>query len=41
MHEHSVGLEICNWGYLKGGKTWAGVKADPSQIVTLAEPFKV
>lgn len=40
MHEHSVGLEICNWGYLKGGKTWAGVKADPSQIVTLAEPFK-
>jgi hypothetical protein len=40
MHEHSVGLEICNWGYLKEGKTWAGVKADSSQIVTLAEPFK-
>lgn len=40
MHTHSVGIEVCNFGYLKNGKTYAGTTADKSQIVTLDEEFK-
>ena len=40
MHDHSVGLEICNFGYIENGKTYAGVTAHDSQIVTLAKPFR-
>ena len=40
MHTHSVGLEICNFGYIENGKTYAGTKADSSQIVRLAKPFR-
>lgn len=57
MHVHSVGIEVCNFGYLtKGGYknrkgvwvskdsdglyTYAGVKADPSQVVELSEEFR-
>ena len=40
MHVHSVGIEVCNFGYIKNGKTYAGTIADEDQIVTLAEPFK-
>ena len=40
MHKNSVALEVCNFGYIKNGKTYAGTTADESQIVTLAKPFK-
>jgi hypothetical protein len=40
MHKNSVGIEVCNFGSLKDGKTYVGTKADSSQIVTLAKPFR-
>lgn len=40
MHEHSVGIEVCNFGYIVNGKTYANVEADKSQIVKLAKPFR-
>jgi hypothetical protein len=40
MHTHSVGLEICNFGYIKDGKTYAGTTAHSSQIVKLDKPFR-
>ena len=41
MHTHSVGIEVCNFSYLNDqNKTYAGVTAHESQIVTLAQPFK-
>ena len=40
MHKNSVAIEVCNFGYIKDGKTYAGTRVDESQIVTLAEPFK-
>ena len=40
MHRNSVGIELCNFGYIKSGKTWAGTTPDPSQIVELSEPFR-
>ena len=40
MHTHSVGIEVCNFGYIKNGKTYAGTTAHESQIVTLPKPFR-
>ena len=40
MHVNSVGVEVCNFGYIKNGKTYAGTVADESQIVTLAKEFR-
>lgn len=40
MHTHSVGIEVCNFGYIKDGKTYAGTTAHESQIVTLDKPFR-
>ena len=40
MHVHSVGIEICNFGYVVDGKTYAGTKVADSQIVTLKEEFR-
>jgi hypothetical protein len=40
MHKNSVGIEVCNFGYVKDGKTYAGAKVDDSQIVTLAKAFR-
>jgi len=40
MHKNSIGVEVCNFGYVVDGKTYAGAAVSPSQIVTLAKPFK-
>jgi hypothetical protein len=44
MNRHSVGLEICNMGYLdingNSFRTYVGSKCIESQICTLKEPFK-
>jgi hypothetical protein len=40
MHTHSVAIEVCNFGSIKNGKTWAGVTAAESQIVKLPETFR-
>lgn len=40
MHVNSVGVEVCNFGYVKDGKTYAGASVEESQIVTLDKPFR-
>jgi hypothetical protein len=40
MHTHSVAVEVCNFGYIVNGKTYAGTLVDNSQIVTLKKPFR-
>lgn len=39
MHTNSVGIEVCNFSYIKNGKCYAGYDVHPDQIVTLNEPF--
>lgn len=40
MHRNSVGIEVCNFGWIKDGKTYVNTVAQSSQIVTLAKPFR-
>jgi hypothetical protein len=40
MHKHSVGIEVCNFGYVVKGLTYANTPVDPSQIVTLPQAFR-
>ena len=40
MHKNSIGIEVCNFGYVVNGKTYAGATVDESQIVKLAKPFR-
>lgn len=40
MHSNSVGIEVCNFGQLKDGKTYVNVEASKDQICELAKPFK-
>jgi len=40
LHSCSVGLEVCNFGQLKDGKTYVGTVAHQVQIVKLAKPFR-
>ena len=40
MHTHSVAIEVCNFGWVKDGKTYAGTRVDDSQLVILKEPFR-
>lgn len=40
MHTHSVGIEVCNFGYIVDGKTYSGAVAHESQIVTLDKAFR-
>ena len=40
MHTNSVGIEVCNFGYLKDGKTYAGSTVHEDQIVELEKKFK-
>lgn len=40
MNTHSVGIEMCNFGYVKNGKTYTGASVDPDQTVSLGAMFK-
>jgi hypothetical protein len=40
MHTHSVGVEVCNFGQIVNGKTWAGSRVHEDQIVTLDKEFR-
>lgn len=44
LNKNSIGIEICNWGYLKlkDGKfyTYAGTTVHESDVVELATPFR-
>lgn len=40
MHINSVGIEVCNFGWIKDGKTYVGTTADSHQLVTLSKPFR-
>ena len=35
---HSVGVEVCNFGWIKNGKTYATAAED--QLVKLDKPFR-
>jgi len=40
MHLNSIGIEVCNFGYLKDGRTYAGSTVHEDQIVELDKAFK-
>jgi hypothetical protein len=40
MNTHSVGIEICNFGYVDKGKTYTGTVVSPEQTISLSKPFK-
>ena len=40
MNLHTVGIEICNIGWIKNGKTYVNTTCQPQQICTLAKPFR-
>jgi len=40
MHEHSVGIEVCNFGYIVNGKTYSGATVAESQKVKLSKAFR-
>lgn len=40
VHRNSVGIEVCNFGWIKDGKTYVNTVAHSSQVVTLAKPFR-
>ena len=40
MNTHSVGIELCNFGYIKNGKTYTGTSANPDQIINLGYNFR-
>jgi hypothetical protein len=40
MNRHTVGIELCNMGYIENGKTYVGGTADPTETVRLSEPFR-
>ena len=40
MHTHSVVIEVCNFGYVNNGKTYAGTTVHESQLVELDKSFR-
>ena len=40
MNIHSVGIEVCNFGFIKDGKTYVGTPALEEQIITLNQAFR-
>lgn len=40
MATHSTGIELCNMGWVKNGKSYVNTKVLPEQIVKLTSPFR-
>ncbi len=40
MHRNSVGIEVCNFGWIQNGRTYVNTAPDPTQIVTLPTAFR-
>lgn len=40
MNTHSVGIEICNFGYVDNGKTYIGTSVREDQIISLSNMFR-
>ena len=40
MNTHSVGVELCNMGYIKNNRTYVNTAVMPEQIVTLEKEFR-
>lgn len=40
MNTHSVGIEMCNFGYVDKGKTYTGATVIQEQTVSLSAPYK-
>ena len=40
LQRNSVAIELCNFGWVKDGRTYTGTAVDPSQTVTLSKPFR-
>ena len=40
MNTHSVGIEMCNMGYVKNGRTYTNSLVKEDQIVKIKEPFR-
>lgn len=40
MNIHSVGIEMCNMGYVKNGRTYTNAIVKADQIVKIKEPFR-
>jgi hypothetical protein len=40
VHRNSVGIEVCNFGWIRNGRTYVNTIPDSSQIVTLSRPFR-
>ena len=40
MNTHSVGIEICNFGYVDNGKTYIGTTVREEQIISLSDMFR-
>ena len=40
LHRRSIGIELCNFGFLQNGKTYTGQKVNENQISKLKEPFR-
>lgn len=40
MNTHSVGIEMCNFGYVRDYKTYTGTSVSPDQTISLGEMFR-
>lgn len=40
LDKRAVGIEVCNFGHIKDGKTYTGAVCQPNQIATLSKPFR-
>ena len=40
MHTNSIGIELCNFGWVKEGKVYTGAKIEDKQTVKLSENFR-
>lgn len=40
MNTHAVGIEMCNFGYVKNGKTYTGASVCQDQTISLSAPYK-